>query len=415
MAKKNQKNFSATLLFTVFLFIGFLFLTANKVYALEVHYPQLPNSSVTIGSTTQLPDYLLYMFNAGVFLGMIIVFISLAAAGAMYLLAPAKPDLQSAAKDRAMGAISGLLILVLAYLIVTTINPQLRFFRLDQLPQQTTPPPPPPPAGVYFYKDSSCPDNEKATANTTSIQDLGDLRNRVKGVKIVQGDSSYISILYNNPGLWGKCQYIDPNNANCQQVNPFASSVSVHEFDFHPENTNQSIKSGVWFFRKPCLINSGYNYNTDGLVDYCRENKGGWYFVDNATIKNGLNCGAGTNKCLFLLDLNDDNSYFNDVPEYEQDCTLYDDQGNCVRGHRQPPSLGGENISSIIINGQYLVLLLYFDPVNGSTVETIYSFCQEFSTSVDVNKIGPQQVKWENIRNNGGVVPNYAIIIPIKY
>ena len=84
---------------------------------------------------------MLYLFNAGMLLGFFAVFISLAIAGSMYFLSPAKPDLLTEAKDRVGGAVSGLLILVLTYLIITTVNPQLSVFHLADLPE--LPPPPP--------------------------------------------------------------------------------------------------------------------------------------------------------------------------------------------------------------------------------------------------------------------------------
>jgi hypothetical protein len=94
------------------------------------------------------------------------------------------------------------------------------------------------------------------------------------------------------------------------------------------------------------------------------------------------------------------------VPQEEQNCTKYDKNGICT--NRNPQSLSGENISSVIIDGNYLALFVYVAP------DGKWTSCQEFPTSDDINKTGPQQIKWQPIRNNEGVIPNYIAIIPIK-
>ena len=384
--------------FLIFLFAGFFFFPINKIYAvnLEVSYPPIPGVSQTITPEINLPDYLKYIFYAGMVLGFLAVLISLTVAGVMFFLSPAKPDWLSEAKDRVSGAISGLLILVLTYLIITTINPQLSIFSLNKLP-----PTPPPPAekrapGVYFYKSAGCSD-KNVQSNTSNIEDLGELKNHVNSVGIVQDFDSqtyYITILHDKIKLWGKCQYIttsDPNNAaqTCQNVEPFASSASIYPYDFYPNS------DGVYFYRKSCF-NSQPTNNINDIVTQCNQNSGGYYKISNDDIIKNIKLGNP----FFLESL-----YFNDVPYDEQDCTGYDKNGACV--NRAPPSLGGENISSMIINGNYIVVLIYSQ--NGS-----WDSCQVFPTPDDVNKFGPQQIKWENIRNSGGVIPNYAIIIPIK-
>jgi hypothetical protein len=136
-----------------------------------------------------------------------------------------------------------------------------------------------------------------------------------------------------------------------------------------------------------------------------------------------------------------DDLTFENVPEDEQNCTEYDKNDQCCtkadpnlkcdKDGRVPQTLGGENISSVIINGNYIVLFVYFaanDSQNGP-----WTFCQEFPTSYDVNSLGPRQIKWQNIRhasgvstssntggassndiNLGGIIPNYVIVIPVK-
>jgi len=392
----QKKNYVKTCFFA-FLAVSFFVLSTGGAVAteLEVKYPVIAGQTLT--TTTKLPDYMLYLFNAGMFIGFFAVFLSLVIAGAMWLLSPAKPDLLAEAKDRISGAISGLLILALTYLIIATINPQLSIFKLAELPSTpTTPVVEKKAPGVYFYAQAGC-SNVRVNFNTSSVPDLGDLKNKVHAVDIVQNPdtkTSYISILYDNVGLWGKCQYIDPNSS-CETVEPFAASASVHRYDFSPNG------DGVYFYRKPCFNEIDKSFGSMAeMVAYCNTKTGGYYKVKNSEIKSK---GVYEKKLEDLI--------FTGVPEEEQDCIKYDESGDCVS--RSMPSLGGENISSIIINGDYLVLFTYAGPGEKCSDMQLTS-CQEFPTAGDTNKLGPQQMKWENIRNNSGVIPNCVTIVPIK-
>jgi len=433
--KKGQKFICLGVLILFLFCASFFYISTNKVSAagLEVQYPTIANENPNTDTNLTLPKYVLYLFNGGMFLGFFAVFISLVIAGVMYFLSPVSAELRASAKDRVSGAISGLLILALTYLIVVTINPQLSVFNLNAL----SPTPLPPPVtkiapGVYFYGVSSnnggnnnegggfaggggsyggggaggdwgdgssgnCSD-ESVQPHTSSVPDLGPLKNKVNSVNIVQNadtGNSYISILYANPNFWGKCQYINPSGG-CQSVPTFASSASVHVYDFHPADNNP-IDGGVYFFRKSCFNDKAYSNATD-LINHCEANSGGYYEVTNDEISP-----------LYIGDLNQ-LKFRNVLPQEEQDCVKYDKNDACIG--RAPQSLGGENTSSIIINGNYLVLLIYKatnDPTYGP-----WTSCQEFPTGNDVNKLGPRQIKWENIRNNNGVIPNYVLIIPIQ-
>ena len=207
-------------------------------------------------------------------------------------------------------------------------------------------------------------------------------------------------MLYSNTNLWGQCQEVDPTITGCQSLGSFASkssSASIYQYDFHPENNNPS-DGGVYFFRKSCFNINGQNaYDAAGLINYCKQNSGGYLELKTSDI------GGGYESELEKLK-------FTNVPKEEQNCTGYDNNGNCV--NKNPPTLGGENISSIIINGNYFILLVYSgpnDPDHGP-----WTSCQEFPTPYDANKTGPQQIKWQNIRNSSGVVPNYVIVVPIR-
>jgi len=372
----------------IIIFLGILvvfFCSYNFVSALEVDYPDISKTGTSITSDTPLPEYLKYVFDVGIFAGFFAVFLSLVWAGVLFLMSPAKPDLRASARDRVSGAISGLLILVTLYLIITTINPALKFFKLDGLDNIPPPPDPDQEAGVYLYNQRNCSPPVPQSPNTTSLSDLGTLTNRINAVDIVHNSNRnlyYISILYESPDFWGKCQYINPNS-HCIPVSPFASSASIYRYKPVQDNDDD----GVFFYRK-----SFYN------------REGGWYKVSKSEI------GVGDSGKFYAVKL--DTLKFNDVPKEEQDCTKWDEKGFCI--NKVPPSLDKENISSIEIKGDYVVLLIYFDE-SSDTNEGPWSFCQAFPTKDDINKDGPKQIKWENIRKMGdGNLPNWMMIFTVQ-
>lgn len=364
----QRKNLLFLLLF--FAFPGF-------VFAMEVpSYPIVFGQSVN----NTLPSYAFYLFNLGTAIGFFAVFISLIWAGVLYILSPIDPKAEMLynAKDRVSGAVVGLLILALTYLIITTINPQLSILNWGQLSKTPDAPPPPPPPGISFFNGRNCPEQEITQPTTASVADFGaKITNKINSIKTQKDLSSgaaYVAILYDQVGFKGKCQYLNPNQ-ECQNVSPFAASASILSYNFSPSG------DGVYFYRK-----SFFNSN------------GGYYYVPNSEIKG-----------LFEAKLED--LKFKEVPEEEQDCLKFEDNGQCSKDGRQPPSLAGQNISSIKIQGNYIVLLSYVP--DGNCASPSADFCQEFPATDDVNKMGPQQIKWEHIRN-GGIVPNCVNIIPIS-
>ncbi len=375
-----------------FLIVNFFYLPISKAFAdtpLEIQYPTdfKTITGQTVSAVTDLPSYMKYMFSAGMTIGFSIVIISLTIGGILYFLAPISADAKKEAKDRIAGAISGLLILVLTYLIITTINPQLNIFsstKLQETPLPTVQVQKDP--GVYFYKESGCPENGE-TARKSNIVDLADLKKKLKSINIVQdttGNHSYISILYENPNLWGSCQYVDPNKG-CQTVDPFASSASIHEYD-----SSSSANGGVYFFHKSCVSTDISNSNDiDKLIEQCK--KDGYYMASKGVYQ--------------LKDLK-----FQQVPDEEKECEKYDKNSTCTS--KKDPTLAGDNISSVIIKGNYMVLFFYFGPNNESQGK--WASCQEFPNIYDVNNAGPRQMKWEIVRNTKGLFPNYISIIPIK-
>jgi len=374
---------------SIILFCCFFIALPSAISALEITYPQTATGT-TVTDSSGLAEYLAYIFDFGIAIGIAVALLTLVVSSIFYFVAPAVPGALEIAKDRISGAISGLLILLLAYLIIITINPSLATFKINPLEKIDNPVVNSTTYGVSFYKAGGCSDTPKTY--TSSTYDLGDLKNKTNGVKITQnsdGDVYFISILYDNPNYWGKCQYVDPNNSGCQSVDITAASASIYVYDFSP-----SGGGSVTLYRESFNMVSGKEANKDGgYLKLTQSDIGGLYEVKLSNLK--FTGTTGSSNCT--------------VPEPDRVCVKWDDNGKCTQ--RQCPTLEGESISSIKIDGNYIVLLLYEAPSEEGGL--IASYCQAFPTKDEVNKDGPQQVKWDAIRTSG-YKPNYILIIPIQ-
>jgi len=344
---------------------------------LEIDYPRLPTGE-DISPGTSLPDYFIYMFKFGISLGFLAAFISLIIAGFFYVTAGSNPQRAARGKYQFWGAIIGLMLVVSVYVIATTINPELRFFRthpLQSVPIST--PSPVNPSGVRFFKQNNCPQNQPT--NSSPLYRLSiptfenDFQNKIKSVEVVNNPAKYnyyLGFLYEHMGWTGGCEYFR-HDVDCKNIEPSASSATIFNYDFTPDG------NGVTFYRK-----SFFNQ------------EGGWFKVKNDQIKGGN----------YILDL--ERAYFQWVPEEDKTCTKWNFEGNCIE--RRPPKLS-EGISSIKIDGNYFVVLL---SPRTSTQRLKFGNCQAFPTPADANKIGPQQLKWEPIYT-AEVQPKWAVIFPV--
>lgn len=386
MTKKSRKILFAVCVFSALLA---LFFSVNRSFAATIDI-SLPKSASTLGTETELTQYLKNVFDIGMYFGFLAVFISLLFAGILYFIAPASPGALSLAKDRAMGAISGLLILLTLYLIITTINPQLRFFTMGKLEKLPEAEEPSGPSGAYFFgppncKDSSGGELKPDIISQTSLVDLGEFKNKINSIS----PKGYIVVAYALTNFQGKCQYINPNQPCTTMPSPFASSASIHVYEPKPEG------DGVTFYRKSYF-------------------SGGYYKVKNKEIKDKKIYIERLDSLSFTdpSEIKADNPEGCTVEKEERDCVKYDAKGKCLDW--KCPTLSGKdgrNLTSIKISGDYIVLLVYVGPKDTSAGP--FTNCQEYPTPDDTNRTGPHQIKWDRIMNTRQGVPNWVIIIPI--
>lgn len=96
--------------------------------ALEIQYPEITtidNQKITITDESTPDQYVVYMFYVLVSLGAIIAFIVLVMAGFNFLNSGGAPTKISSARNQALGAFVGLIVLFSCHLILNTVNKSL--------------------------------------------------------------------------------------------------------------------------------------------------------------------------------------------------------------------------------------------------------------------------------------------------
>ncbi len=105
-----------------FLLLGPLSVLGTKT---EIDYPNVPGTVAPPASGTPFPVYIKYLFNLGLALSGIIALAVIAWAGFIYLTSTTNPEKKKEAGRKILAGLLGLIILLAAYAILTTINPQL--------------------------------------------------------------------------------------------------------------------------------------------------------------------------------------------------------------------------------------------------------------------------------------------------
>jgi hypothetical protein len=135
---KGIRGFSY--IFTIFLIMVAFLSEAPSAFAYEVNFPNIPGTSPYEGPA----QFVQYLFIFGLGLGGILAFAMIVFAGLEWALSGANPSLQQDAKDRLYNAIFGLILLLGAYVILNTINPDLVRLRQPAFRGLEIPPPPSP-------------------------------------------------------------------------------------------------------------------------------------------------------------------------------------------------------------------------------------------------------------------------------
>ena len=131
MVKILKNIFILSVFFSLF-FTSFCFAVDRRV---EFPYPTIPGTTTpTFITKNLLPDYVKYIFNLTVAISGLIAFGVLIIAGVRHITSAGNPSTMKDAQDQIFSAFLGLLILLCAWIILTTINPQLVILELPALP-----------------------------------------------------------------------------------------------------------------------------------------------------------------------------------------------------------------------------------------------------------------------------------------
>jgi len=117
---ENYKKILIIFLFAILLIPPLVAFSQAGCRELEVPIPGLTTTCLPA-----LPDYISAIYNFALMIIGIVCFGALLYGGFRYLTSAGKPTAMADAKDQIFSAILGLIILFSAYLILTTINPEL--------------------------------------------------------------------------------------------------------------------------------------------------------------------------------------------------------------------------------------------------------------------------------------------------
>ncbi len=119
--KKNKK------ILLLLIFLG-IFGIISTGFALELDWPASPGGT-NLNNNSTLPQLIQYLYEWGIALGGLAVFIALVSAGFEYLGSAGDVGKMTNARKKIGSAIVGLVLLLSSWLILNTINPELTTFQ----------------------------------------------------------------------------------------------------------------------------------------------------------------------------------------------------------------------------------------------------------------------------------------------
>ena len=125
---------------TSIFFILFLILAPLLAFGVEteIDYPAVSGTAPAPAVGTSFPAYAKYLFNLGLALSGIIALAVIAWAGFLYLTSVDNPERKKEAERKILAGLLGLIILLVAYSILATINPQLLILSIGEVTPAST-------------------------------------------------------------------------------------------------------------------------------------------------------------------------------------------------------------------------------------------------------------------------------------
>jgi len=255
----------------------------------EIKYPEFGGVLIEKGTEDILPNYVKYIFNFAIGISGLIAFGSLIYGASHYLTSVDSPSAMSEAKDRIFSALLGIVILFSSFLILTTINPELKILQVEYKKPEGIVIGPFDSPGVYLLGDNYDSDYDKAPSGikgdcveenhclhlVNSKEDLGgNLSNKVSRVKLVQKtalERAYRVILFNYDGYQGDCALYATEESS---TIPFgANSAWVFKEDMSGQQQIDVQLCPEQDFKGVCQpYFQGTNHQIQDLPSYLKEN-----------------------------------------------------------------------------------------------------------------------------------------------
>lgn len=114
--------------FVFFLFLIFPFFSFAQNLRPEIEYPTIPGAQFPTSLSPPekaLAEYIKYIFNLGIFIGIILGFFFLVFSGFRYALSMENPQIKADARDQINKTFLGIIILLVSYHLLALISPEL--------------------------------------------------------------------------------------------------------------------------------------------------------------------------------------------------------------------------------------------------------------------------------------------------
>ncbi len=257
---KNLPIIISLSLLVLFLASFCLALTAED-RPLEVPLPEIGSES-GITATPLLPDYIKYIFNFAVVICGFVAFGVLVMGGVRYVASAGNPSTMSDANGQMLAGIMGLVIILGSWLILNTINPQLKVINLEykesELVDEGT-------AEVLLCKDSG---TENCKLFQRSVSTLGEINGQVNYIRFNNTEGiTYGAVLHSKQNWQGNCVVCLESGCNIEKANGGYSitvfrqgdggggggvAVTLYEVDSYNELCGTECKNSCSGFGEIC-------------------------------------------------------------------------------------------------------------------------------------------------------------------
>jgi len=220
------------IIFLVFIFWSFTFAQET-----EVKYPQVGGAETPTQVKTALPKYINYLFALSLAIAGLIAFASLVYGGFRYIASAGSPVAMSDAKSQITAGILGLVILLVSFLLLRTINPQLVVLKVG--PKEFE-------KGVILYNSLNC------QGGPSPIGEEGKefLRVRRSLSSLEEFNGKTQSVYFYNPGEEMEV-YIFPNDGGFKPGNDPSFGSKDHAAGQCKDTGNIQSRSIVLYWKIP--------------------------------------------------------------------------------------------------------------------------------------------------------------------